>query len=98
MAGAEAKELTGVEKAAIMLLAIGDENATMLFEKMDDDEIREISQTMAHLGTVNAEMVERLFIEFADLISHTGSLVGTYESTERLLQNVLSDDRVENIM
>ncbi len=92
------KELTGVEKAAMMLLAIGDENATMLFEKMDDDEIREISQTMAHLGTVNAEMVERLFIEFADLISNTGSLVGTYESTERLLQNVLSGERVENIM
>lgn len=92
------KELTGVEKAAMMLLAIGDANATMLFEKMDDDEIREISQTMAHLGTVNAEMVERLFIEFADLISNTGSLVGTYESTERLLQNVLTGERVENIM
>jgi len=43
-------------------------------------------------------MVERLFIEFADLISNTGSLVGTYESTERLLQNVLSGERVENIM
>ncbi len=95
---AQEKELTGVEKAAMMLLAIGDENATMLFEKMDDDEIREISQTMAHLGTVSAEMVERLFIEFADLISNTGSLVGTYESTERLLQNVLSGERVENIM
>ena len=92
------KNLSGVEKAAIMLLAIGQDHTTALLEKMDDDEIREISQTMAHLGTVNATVVERLFIEFADMISNTGSLVGTYESTERLLMNVLPDERVENIM
>ncbi|MDJ0948515.1 MAG: flagellar motor switch protein FliG [Alphaproteobacteria bacterium] len=102
MAGQQAREgnkpLTGVEKAAILLMAIGEENASSLFEKMDDDEIREISQTMAHLGTIDSDLVERLFVEFADLISNTSSLVGTYESTERLLQNVLPGTRVESIM
>lgn len=90
--------LSGIEKAAIMLLAIGEENSAALFQKMDDEEIREISQTMAHLGTVSSDAVERLFVEFADLISHTGSLVGSYESTERLLLNVLPNERVETIM
>ena len=69
-----------------------------LFSLMDDEEIKEISQVMASLGTVNAALVERLFIEFADAISATGSLVGTYESTERLLMKALPKDRVSTIM
>jgi len=65
---------------------------------MDDEEIKEISQTMANLGTVSSNIVERLFVEFAEQISATGSLVGTYESTERLLGKVLGQDRVNQIM
>ena len=42
-----------------------------LFTLMDDEEIKEISQTMAHLGTVSADIVERLFVEFAEQISAT---------------------------
>jgi flagellar motor switch protein FliG len=52
---------------------------------MDDDEIKEISQTMATLGTVSATMVERCSSSSPIGISSTGSLVGTFESTERLL-------------
>jgi flagellar motor switch protein FliG len=65
---------------------------------MDYEEIKEISQTMANLGTVSSNIVERLFVEFAEQISATGSLVGTYESTERLLGKVLGQDRVNQIM
>jgi flagellar motor switch protein FliG len=92
------RSLTGPEKAALLMLSVGEENAARLFSLMDDDEIKEISQTMANLGTVSAALVERLFVEFADHITSTGSLVGTYESTERLLMKVLGKDRVENIM
>jgi flagellar motor switch protein FliG len=65
---------------------------------MHDDEIREISQTMANLGTVNATVIERLFVEFADQISSTGTMTGTYESTERLLMKVLDRGKVDTIM
>jgi flagellar motor switch protein FliG len=47
---------------------------------------------------VSSNIVERLFVEFAEQISATGSLVGTYESTERLLAKVLGQDRVNTIM
>ena len=92
------RSLTGPEKAAILMLALGEEHAARLFTLMDDDEIREISQTMANLGTVSATIVERLFMDFAEQISATGSLVGSYESTERLLGKVLGTDRVNAIM
>jgi flagellar motor switch protein FliG len=92
------RTLTGPEKAAILMLALGDEHTARLFALMDDEEIKEISQTMANLGTVSSNIVERLFVEFAEQISATGSLVGTYESTERLLAKVLGQDRVNSIM
>lgn len=92
------RTLSGVEKAAIFLLSIGEEHTAKLFEFMDDEEIMEISQTMAGLGKVSANIVERLFVEFAEQMSSTGSLVGTLDSTERLLQRVMGKDKVDSIM
>lgn len=90
--------LTGPEKAAIFLLSLGEEYSLKLFEKMSEDEILEISQTMANLGKVSAGVVEKIFVDFADQLSNTGSLVGSYDSTERLLRSVLGDDKVGTIM
>ncbi len=92
------RSLSGAERAAVLVLSLGEEHATKLFALMDDEEIKELSQTMANLGTVSASVIERLFVEFADQISATGSLVGTYDSTERLLTRVLDGGRVEQIM
>src|SRR5690242_21836342 len=91
------RSLSGPEKAAMLMLALGEEHTARLFSLMDDEEIKEISQTMANLGTVSSNIVERLFVEFAEQISATGSLVGTYESTERLLGKVLGQERVTSI-
>ncbi len=90
--------LNGTEKAAILLLSLGEEHVTRVFGHMDDDEIRELSSTMANLGTIDSTLVERLFIEFAEKMSSTGSLTGSFESTERLLNRVLGEDRVSLIM
>ena len=53
---------------------------------------------MASLGKVNSEIVEKLIGEFSERINDTGNLVGTYESTERLLAKALDKDRVSIIM
>jgi flagellar motor switch protein FliG len=90
--------LTGPQKAAMLMLSVGEEQATKLFSLMDDDEIREVSQAMASLGRINSEMVERLFAEFIDQISATGSLHGSIETAERLLAKVMPKDRVDGIM
>lgn len=92
------RSLAGPQKAAIFMLALGQQHSSKLFEMMDDEEIRELSQTMANLGTINAGIIERLFVEFADQLSTSGSLIGSYDSTERLLVNSLPEDRVAQIM
>lgn len=93
------RSLSGVEKAAIFLLALGEDHTTKIFQSMDEAEILEISQTMATLGKVSATIVERLFIDFAEQMSSSSSLMGTYESTERLLsKSGLAKEKIGLIM
>ena len=92
------RSVEGRQKAAIFMLAIGHEHSTQMFEKMDDEEIQALAEAMSTLGTINAAMIERLFVEFADLLSSHGGLVGTAGSTERLLMSALPEDRVKQIM
>ena len=92
------RNLSGMQKAAIFMLAIGNEHSAQLFAKMDEQEIRDLSTAMATLGEVNADVVERLFVEFADQLSSAGGLIGTMSSTERLLLSALDPDQVAAIM
>ena len=90
--------ISGQQKAAILMLSLDEERSSALFSLMDDEEIKELSVIMASLGKVNAGVVEQLFQEFTDRLSSNSSLIGTYETTERLLSKALDKDRVSAIM
>ncbi len=92
------RKLTGIQKSAILLMSVDEEHASKIFNMMDDEEIKEISNTMANLGQVSSETVERLFLEFVEQMSAAGVVVGTYDSTERLLMKALGKERVDSIM
>jgi len=92
------RDLTGREKAAVLLLALGEDVAGKIFALMDDDEIKDISQAMVSLGSVSASAIERLVVEFTEQFSATGALSGNFDSTERLLAKVLDKGRAAGIM
>jgi len=92
------KELAGPEKAAIFMLAIGDDHAARLFRLLDLDEVKELSQTMAVLGKVDSAVVEQVMGEFGEAFAATGGVFGGYEITEKLLRKVLDPETVELIM
>lgn len=94
----EYRRLTGTQKAAIFMLAIGEEQAGRLLERMDGDEIRDLTQTMVTLGTVSSAIVERLFVEFVDELANAGSLLGSHDSAERLLLKFMDKEQVGAIM
>lgn len=93
----DVKKLTGPEKAAVVLLSLGEEH-TALWQQLDDEEIKEVSQAMAGLGTVTAAVVEEVLVEFVSGIGGSGSLMGSYEQTQRLLASFMPGDRVEALM
>ncbi|ARQ00291.1 flagellar motor switch protein FliG [Pseudorhodoplanes sinuspersici] len=92
------RNLKGPERAAVLMLALGDQYGGKIWELLDDDELRELSIVMSTLGTVEAELVEGLLLEFVSRLSASGSLMGNYEATERLLNQFLPSDRVGGIM
>ncbi len=91
------KNLSGPEKAAIVLLALGEDH-TKIWEALDDEEIKEVSQAMAGLGTVSASVVEELLVEFVSGMSSTGAIMGSYEQTQRLLASFMPQEKVDALM
>ncbi len=90
--------MTGPQKAAVLMLALGEEHAARMFARLHEDEIRDVSIAMAQLGTVAATTVEAVCEEFTRALGGPGNLVGSYESTERLLLKTLPPERVALIM
>jgi flagellar motor switch protein FliG len=91
------KALHGSEKAAILLLSLG-EDAKPIWDRLDDDELREISSAMSNLGPVKAEMVEFLIKDFVNRLSGSGAVTGSYEQTHRLLLQFLPAEKVDGLM
>ena len=96
-AGADTARYTGVEKAAIILMCLGEE-AKKLWGLLDEEEIKEISQSMSSLGLVPAATVEALVIEFVTKMSGSGAIMGSYEQTQRMLSQILPKEKVESLM
>ncbi len=94
----ENRTLSGSQRAAVLMLALGEEQSGRLLGMMQEDEIKEISQAMAQLGPVRSEQVERLCIEFADNLGGSGNLIGSYENAERMLLKAMPRERVSQIM
>lgn len=92
------KQLTGAEKAAILLLSVNDENAAKIFAMMTEEEIKEISTAMSSLGVVSPAVIDQLINEFTSEISNTTSFIGNIETTERILGKILDKDHVKNII
>jgi flagellar motor switch protein FliG len=92
------RKLTGAERAAVLMLALGETHGAKIWNMLDDDELRTLSLTMSSLGTVEAPLIENLLLEFVSRVSVSGALMGNYDATERLLQQYLPPERVGGIM
>lgn len=90
--------MTGLEKAATLMMALGNTYGQDIWAQLSDEEVKELSGAMSNLGPIQAPTVEKLFIEFASQVSSIGSLNGSFENTERLLSQVLPKDRAAQVM
>ena len=94
----ELERLSGKQKAAILMLALGEEQSGNVLKRMSEDEIRDISEAMSLLGAVRSDVVEQLLAEFTEKFGKRGDVIGTFGSTERMLLRALPPERVSTIM
>lgn len=90
--------MTGPQRAAVILLILGEEFGRPIWEEFDDEEIRIITRAMAELGTVDADQVERLMLDFVSRLSSAGAITGSFDRTISLLEKILPSDQVALIM
>lgn len=86
------------DRAAIILMALDDERSHRILSRLDEAEIRRLSAAMATLGRADVELVNQTIAEFTAEVSRTCNIVGTAETTEKLLLRVLPPDKVAEIM
>lgn len=93
----DAARLSGAEKAAVVLLALGEQHH-QLWQALDEEEIRDISQAMSALGTVTSTVVEQLLVEFVAGMGTGGVVMGSFEQTQKLLASFLPEGKVDAMM
>src|SRR3569833_1791122 len=89
--------LSGPKRAAILMLALGEQYGGKIWQLLDDEEVRQLSLEMSTLGTVEGDTVEDMLLEFVSRMSASGALMGNFDATERLLQQYLSPERIHDI-
>ncbi|WP_052389268.1 flagellar motor switch protein FliG [Belnapia moabensis] len=83
---------------AVLFMALDEQRAQSIFARLEEEEIRRVSRSMSLLGKVDIEQVERVITRFRSEVGRTGSVIGTAESTERLLRRLLPNEKVNEIM
>ena len=92
------RKLTGTEKAAALLLAVGKDNASKLLAQLDDEEIRTIARCASDLGAVPQSTLDSIADEFVIKVTVDGGLRGSSEHVERLLEEIMPQQQVKQIM
>src|SRR3954471_10454422 len=92
----DASRLSGPEKAAVVLLSLGEDHAGV-WTQLDEEEIKVISQAMAGLGTVTSNVVEDLLVEFVSGMGG-GAITGSVEQTQKLLAAMMPTEKVDALM
>ncbi len=91
-------QLTGPERAAVVMLALGEEASKPIWASFDEDEIREVTRAIAKLGQVAPDVVEVLLQDFMASLSETSAISGSAASAHRFLRHVVPADMADAIL
>ena len=61
----EPERMTGIQRAAVLLLASAKTYGKEVWEMLDEEEIRLLAAEMTQLGTIETKVVKSLFEDFA---------------------------------
>jgi flagellar motor switch protein FliG len=93
------RNLSGPEKAAVLLRSIGEADAAEVLKHMNPKEVQKIGQTMATLTNVNREEVEIVINDFSTIVEQeTGLGIGSHDYVRKMLVGALGEDRAGSLL
>ncbi|GJD29716.1 Flagellar motor switch protein FliG [Methylobacterium adhaesivum] len=88
----------GIQRAAALLLLLGETEGAPIWQMLEEDEVKKVSQAMVQLGSLEADTVEKLMIDFVARLSSGGGISSNFERTESLLLKIFPESQVSTIM
>jgi len=90
---------TGTERAAILLLTLGEQEAAQVLKHMGAKEVQRIGSAMSKLANVSREEVHTVITQFSQSVeSETSVGVGTDEFLRKVLVDALGQDKAASII
>lgn len=91
--------LPGIRKAAIAIVALGDEVATEIFRLLTDHEVQRVSREISKLDAVSPEQAEKTLQDFHELsLAHDYLVTGGIDYAKRVLNSAFGADRARSII
>jgi flagellar motor switch protein FliG len=87
------------KRAALLLLAVGQDRAAAVLRNMGPKDVQFIGSTMAQLGTITSGMIDEVLEQFIiEIKNETGLGVDADEYIRNMLTNALGADKASNII
>jgi len=93
------QQISGVERAAIFLLSLGEDSAASILRHLDPMEVQNVGEAMAGLNAVSTEKVTQVVGDFTrTLMSGSQAISGTDEYIKRMLYQALGEDKAKSML
>jgi flagellar motor switch protein FliG len=90
---------TGVERAAILLMTLGESEAAEILKHMGAKDVQRLGRSMAELANVSKEEVRAVLSEFTAAVDMQTSVgVGSDDFIRRVLVNALGEEKAASLM
>jgi len=91
--------LKGPERAALLMMALGEESAAKVFAHLDPRDVQKIGQAMAVLSNVTRSQIQSALDTFAqDMEDQTGLALGSSDYIRNVLTRALGEDKAESLL
>ncbi len=91
--------LTGLNKAAVLLMCLGEEASAKIFEELSDEEIRKVTRTIASIDHIPEDIKERVLNIFReDQQNFAGLFLKGSDFAKKTLSTLNSEDRSKELM
>ena len=93
------KEMDGVEKAAILLIALGPEKSAQIFKHLKEDEIEQLTLEIANTSSVSPQTKEMVLNEFYEVcLAQQYIAEGGISYAKELLEKALGEDKAKDVI
>lgn len=92
-------KLSKVDKAAILLLSLGETDAAQVLQHMGPKEVQRVGSAMAQMRNIHRDQVEQVMTEFVEVVSdQTGLGVGSDGYIRNMLTQALGEDKAGGLI